>query len=105
MRLKMHRWGTYKTKVIKDIVKSLQNSWLEGLELISLPKVKCQHKPDLTILRLITSSHTTQRWVLGGKEECQKPTLIATPTGEWLSYNLPLLEVLPVLKKQNHERV
>lgn len=65
MRFKMHRCSTYKPEVIKYIVTSLQNSWLEGLELLSLPKVKCQHKPDPKTLRLIMSSHTTQRWVLG----------------------------------------
>lgn len=95
----MHRCSTYKPKVIKYIVMCLQNSWLEGLELIPLSKVKCQHKPDLTILRLIVSSHTTQCWVLGGKEECQNATLIATPTGLRLIYNPSLLKELPSLRK------
>lgn len=43
--------------------------------------------------------------VLGGKEECQTATHIATPTGTWLIYNTSSFKVFTILRKQDHKGV
>lgn len=75
------------------------NSW--WVRLITLSKVKYQPQPDLTVLRLIVSSHATWCWVAG---EMPNYYSHSDPYGRVVDQQFILAYMVPVLRKQNHRR-